>query len=220
MFKGVNFMALQILDLPSFINTPLIKEPFPYVIVPNFICSNKLPAIQQDYPDISGPGSYPVNLLKYGQGFQELLQDLESNEFRAAIAEKFSMQLTDYPILTTVRGATQKKDGRIHSDTKTKLITVLLYLNSEWESQEGRLRLLRNAHNLEDMIVEIPPLLGTLLVFKVTDNSWHGHKPFVGKRRAIQMNYVINQKFVDKELARHRFSAKIKKLKKFVTNAY
>jgi len=33
------------------------------------------------------------------------------------------------------------------------------------------------------MIVEVPPSDGTLVAFKRSDNSWHGHKPFSGKRR-------------------------------------
>jgi hypothetical protein len=31
---------------------------------------------------------------------------------------------------------------------------------------------------------------GTLLAFRRTDHSWHGHKPFVGERRMLQLNYL------------------------------
>ena len=65
------------------------------------------------------------------------------------------------------------------------MLTGLIYLNESWDSPGGRLRLLRNAHDFEDYIAEVPPIGGTLLMFKHADNSWHGHKPFSGVRRTI-----------------------------------
>ena len=40
------------------------------------------------------------------------------------------------------------------------------------------------------MIAEVPPLAGTLLAFRRSENSWHGHKPFDGLRRAIMLNWM------------------------------
>jgi SM-20-related protein len=74
------------------------------------------------------------------------------------------------------------------------------------------LRLLRNGTNLEDYAVEVPPMAGTLIVFRRADNSWHGHKPYEGPRRAIQFNWVTSQEVVEREQARHRFSTRLKKL--------
>ena len=70
------------------------------------------------------------------------------------------MDLADRPATLTVRGRTRPKDGQIHTDSKTKLITVLLYLNRHWDSPGGRLRLLKNEHDLEDYIAEVPPIRG------------------------------------------------------------
>ena len=79
--------------------------------------------------------------------------------------------------MCTVRGYLQRKVGSIHTDSKTKIITVLLYLNDDWSHEGGRLRLLRSGTDLEDYFAEVPPTQGTLLVFRRADNSWHGHKP-------------------------------------------
>ncbi len=75
---------------------------------------------------------------------------------------------------------------------------------------------MKNGQNINDVITEIPPVEGTLLVFKVSPNSWHGHKPFVGDRRVIQLNYVLDENVIKKEIARHHFSAKVKKLKSMI----
>jgi hypothetical protein len=209
-------MENKLLNLDSFHQTPLTTEPFSYLIVPNFIRNDALAAIHQDYPETTNAGSFPLDLLEYGPAFKALMDEIRGPELRAAIAEKFSMELNDYPTLVTVRGHADLGDGSIHHDTKSKLITVLLYMNPSWEDQGGRLRLLRDNKSLDNIVAEIPPVVGTLLVFKVSQNSWHGHKPFIGPRRVIQLNYVINQSVVDKEIARHHFSAKMKKLKRFI----
>jgi Rps23 Pro-64 3,4-dihydroxylase Tpa1-like proline 4-hydroxylase len=114
--------------------------------------------------------------------------------------------------MITVRGHTDKTDGRIHTDSLTKIITVLVYLNETWDEGGGRLRLLRSGTDLEDYIDEVPPRFGTLLAFRRSNNSWHGHKPFVGERRTIQLNWVLDEGVKQREQKRHGFSAFIKRL--------
>ena len=74
------------------------------------------------------------------------------------------------------------------------------------------LRLLNNGTDLEDYFDEIEPKGGTLLIFKRSDNSWHGHHSFEGERRAIQLNWVLDDSVVEREQGRHGFSSKLKKL--------
>ena len=115
----------------------------------------------------------------------------------------------------TVRGHCAHNNGKIHTDTESKIITVLLYLNEEWEAGGGRLRVLRSGTDLDDAAEEVSPNGGTLLVFRRSDNSWHGHEPFEGQRRAIQMNWVRDEAVVEHEQRRHRFTAFLKKLNPF-----
>jgi SM-20-related protein len=200
------------LDLERFEQTPLNKEPFEYLVVPEFVKSQAREGISDDYPKVEKAGSFPLSEVTFGPKFKELTDDLLGSEFRAAVERKFSIDLTSRPTMITVRGRCSEKDGKIHTDSKTKIITVLLYLNSKWESPGGRLRLLRSEASLDDMVVELPPLAGTLLVFKRSDNSWHGHQPFTGERRVIQLNWVTDEDVVRREQSRHRFSATIKKI--------
>jgi hypothetical protein len=128
--------------------------------------------------------------LTYGPKFKELVDDLNGAEFRAAVESKFSLDLKSRPTMITVRRhCSSEKDGKIHTDSKSKIISVLLYMNPKWEQLGGRLRLLRSGNNLDDVVAEIQPIAGTLLAFRRSDNSWHGHKPFTrlpfgfGRRR-------------------------------------
>ncbi len=113
--------------------------------------------------------------------------------------------------MITVRGRCGTRDGNIHTDAVTKIITVLIYMNPTWEQAGGCLRLLRSPNDIEDVIVEIPPVEGTLLAFRRSDNSWHGHKLFIGPRRVIQFNWVTTQGVERREVLRHRVSAWMKK---------
>ena len=113
--------------------------------------------------------------------------------------------------MITVRGRCGTRDGNIHTDAVTKIITVLIYMNPTWEQSGGCLRLLRSPDDIEDVIIEIPPIEGTLLAFRRSDNSWHGHKLFVGPRRVIQFNWVTSQSVERREVFRHRLSAWVKK---------
>ena len=200
-------------DFAALERTPLERDPFEFVVVPNFLKSERFPDVLADYPEVPGPGSHPPSELSIRGHFQGLMNELLGPEFRAAIERKFAIDLAGRPTMYTVRGFVNERDGSIHTDTDTKIITVLLYMNEHWQADAGRLRLLRSADDLEDFVAEVPPNGGTLLVFKRADNSWHGHKPVVGPRRAIQLNWVTSQDVVDYEQRRHQISTKFKRLK-------
>jgi SM-20-related protein len=200
------------LRLEAFRSTPLVKEPFPHLIVSGFIGPEAVAAINADYPTISASGSFPVDQLDFGPAFQKLLDELESDAFREAFEEKFGIDLSGRPTVTTVRGQCDASDGRIHTDSASKIITVLIYMNESWENPGGRLRLLRSPRDLNDIIVEVPPVSGTLLAFRRSNNSWHGHEPFVGPRRVIQFNWLTSQGNRQIAMLRHQTSASFKRV--------
>jgi SM-20-related protein len=201
------------LDLERFRATPLTREPFEFLVVPEFVKPEARSAIDKDYPEVARAGSFPLGEVTYGPTFGKLIQEMRSEGFRKAFEEKFNIDLTNRPDMITVRGRCSEKDGKIHTDSDTKIITILVYMNSAWESPGGQLRLLRSGTNLEDMIFEVPPTEGTLLAFRRSNNSWHGHKPFSGPRRVIQFNWVTSEAVVRREENRHRFSAWMKKFR-------
>lgn len=203
----------SMLNLEAFNNTPLNQQPFPYLVVDNILQADQLKPLTQTLPNLNMPGSVPLNKFDYQGAFSQLIEELESDAFKQAIENKFSMDLSNRPTMITYRARARQKDGRIHTDTQSKLITVLLYLNPDWQYQAGRLRVLRDGKNLENYVEEITPLIGRCLIFKVTDNCWHGHLPLDAPRRAIQLNYVTNQEALTRHLKKHGFSARMKKLK-------
>jgi SM-20-related protein len=200
------------IDLAAFERTPLIAEPFPYLIVPGFVPPQGRQALAADFPRIDQGGSFPVGELSFGPAFARFLAEIEGEPMRRAFAAKFGIDLAGRPTIVTVRGQARPGDGRIHADAASKLITVLIYMNEDWEAPGGRLRLLRARDDLDSAVAEVPPAAGTLLAFRVTPNSWHGHKPANGPRRVVQLNWVMSQGVVRRERLRHGLSARIKRL--------
>ncbi len=205
---------LSICDLDRLKAAPLGKEPYDHILVPGFIRKEKLADLHRDYPKVDKPGSVPVGIFPHGQTFDALLKELRGDEIRDAFEEKFDVDLSGRPSMFTVRGMCRLTDGKIHPDSASKIITILIYMNPPWEAAGGRLRLLRS-QNLEDYAAEVPPEEGTLLAFRRSDTSWHGHEPFEGQRRAIQMNYVTHPIYVWHEQMRHRVSTGLKRLNPF-----
>jgi hypothetical protein len=206
----------QYLGIEQFRTTPLVRQPFEHLIVPQFIGPQPLAEINADYPKISTSGSFPVDQLAFGPAFRNFLEELNGDDFRKAFEEKFGIELTGRPTITTVRGRCGPGDGKIHTDSATKIITVLIYMNESWDQPGGRLRLLRSSNDLTDIIIEVPPIAGTLLAFKRSNNSWHGHEPFVGERRVIQFNWLTSHGNRQIAMLRHHTSASFKRLLQMV----
>jgi len=210
-------VLLSVLDLDRLYAAPLERDPFDFVVVEDFIRRDALAALDADFPAIRGSGSYPVESLECGPAFRDLVAVLTGPELAGAIGEKFALDLSGRPTLVTVRGASDGKDGRIHTDSETKIITLLLYMNPVWDRAEGRLRLLRGPDDLDDWVQEVAPLAGTMLAFRRSERSFHGHRPHIGPRRSLQLNWVTDQNVVRRELSRHRWSARLKALNPFTS---
>jgi hypothetical protein len=203
------------LDIAALRATPLKTEPYDYLVVPGFVRAERFRDVIADYPAVPGPGSHPLPELTVKGHFKALLGEMKGPEFCRAVEEKLGLDLSSRPTMFTVRGECQASDGRIHTDSATKIVTVLLYMNEQWDKDGGRLRILRNGSDLEDYVEEVPPHGGTLLIFRRSENSWHGHERFQGQRRAIQMNWVTGWSVVMREQGRHRLSTAIKKINPF-----
>lgn len=201
---------MNYLDIDKFRHVEATRTPFEFVTVPAFVSGEALTAVNGDFPKMDRAGNFQLEKLSYGPHFNAFVEQIKGDEFRQAVEEKFAMNLKGLKHLVTVRGFAEKSDGNIHTDVPSKVITALIYLNEKWDSTGGMLRLLRDGKNLDDYIAEVPPIGGTLLMFKRSDKSWHGHKPFEGVRRTIQINW-IDERVNDTAHGLGKFGRRIKK---------
>jgi hypothetical protein len=208
------------LDLDAFRKQPLVREPFEYCSIANVLDPSTKKDLAAHFPPITTTGSFPLAQVTYGAAIKQLIDELLSREFEQAVSEKFGLELANLPKMLTIRGyCGWKADGHIHTDSKDKVITVLLYLNETWDQEGGRLRLLRSK-NLEDYVAEVPPTFGQLLLFKRCDWSWHGHYPCEGVRRSMQLNWVKTEKYSKIQSFRHTLSSLFKRSAKGDEQSY
>ena len=203
------------LDYAALNSVPVATEPFPHLLVRDFVPPASLRQVLGDLPPISQRGSFPVEAVRLGPAARALTTELHGPRLREALAARFGLDLGDAPTMLTLRGWTTERDGHIHVDSVAKRVTVLLYLNQEAQAfgqHEGCLRLLRGSNDLEDYAVEVPPVDGTLLAFPNGADTWHGHKVFSGRRYSMQLNYMTTDERARSELRRHRLSALVKRL--------
>ncbi len=203
------------LDYGKLRRTPVADEPFRHIVVEHFVPPGTLEEVVADLPLIERRGSFPISALRFGSRAASLMAELEGPTFRAAIAEKFDLDLSDAGTMVTLRGQSRERDGKIHTDSVAKRVTILLYLNPQdaaWARKEGCLRLLRGPENLDDYAVEVPPVNGTLLVFPNGPRTFHGHKQFLGRRYVVQLNYMTADQAARSELRRHKVSALVKRI--------
>lgn len=181
---------MSLLNLNALRAAALHTEPFDFLVAPAFLSAEVLAQVNADYPAIDTAANHALETLSYGPMFDQLMRELQDRSFAELLGERFDMELASLPSTVTVRKFCERTDGNIHTDHKSKVITVLLYFNEQWQHEDGQLRMLRSKNNIEDYAAQVPPLGGTMLAFRRTDHSWHGHTQFVGERRMVQLNYL------------------------------
>lgn len=202
---------MSALDWQALGQAKLQTEPYEHFRLGNVLTPEAARAISADFPPISGSGSYSLQDVRPGPALSGLVEELQSDRFRDFVSQIFHLDLAGKPVLVTLRANCDSHDGKIHTDSETKLITILLYLNEGWTRTDGQLRLLRSGTDLEDYAAEIPATMGSMVAFRRSDRSWHGHTLFEGQRRVLQINYLQSARNSLVSELRHRLSALVKR---------
>lgn len=193
----------------------LRHEPFDFIVVPDLLPLTSAHALLHDYPHFNEAGFFPYTPQQCGPRFNALVAALTAPAFADALGAQVNIErLSQYPTLVTLCGRMNKRHGTIHTDSRSKVATALLYLNTEWpDTSAGCLRFLADARDIDAMVVpEVRPLFGTLAMFKRADNSFHGHLPCEGERKVLQIAWVVSEEAKARKTRRGRFSRLMKQL--------
>jgi len=69
----MSYFNLAALDAAS-----LNRDPYDYLVVPDFLTVEGLAAANRDYPEISTAGNKDLEALHYGPGFRALIEELNA----------------------------------------------------------------------------------------------------------------------------------------------
>jgi len=200
------------LDRPD---TDVRQQPFPFMIAHGQLPDEARNDLERDFPKYTSAGFFPYDPADCGPSVNKLVQQLTTPEFASAIGRYLGIEnLGQYPTLVTLCRALNKRHGTIHTDSRSKVATALLYLNTQWpDSSDGCLRFLNRVDNIDDLVApELKPLYGEFAVFKRCDNSFHGHLPYEGERRVVQVAWLTSEEEKLRKTKRGKFSRGFKKL--------
>jgi SM-20-related protein len=195
----------SLLDLTPFRKAPRWDDPYPWITADGCLRPEALPALRRDFPSLPRPGYHPVETFTPRGAFAALLAEIEAGTLDRAMAEKFGIDFTALPRLVTVRQVSAAHEGRPHTDSASKVATLLLYMHQGWASPEGRIRVLRR-EALEDPVAEVSPEEGNIFAFVRSNHSWHGHTPFVGERRVVQVTWLRDASELERKKRRGRMA--------------
>ncbi len=203
--------AFRLLDERAIADAGLRHDPYDFCFVEQAMAADRKDEVLADAPTIPDRGSYALPDLRHGPAFGALLADLLSRRFRRLVEDKFDLDLGGRPPCIVMMGNTtgHYNEGYAHPDSRHKIVTVLVGLSREWPHERGRLRVLRGPDR-EDYAFEFAPVFGRILMFRVSDQSWHGFLPQKGQRMSLQLCYVDSERYVRKEYLRHHISARAK----------
>jgi hypothetical protein len=192
-------MLAEVLLDPARLDRPdtlIQREPFPFLIAHNQLPEAARDALEHDFPHYAEAGFFPYDEKDCGESIRELVAAITAPAYAKAVGAKLGIDnLGQYPTLVSLCRSMNRRHGTIHTDSKSKVATVLIYLNRSWhDTGDGCLRLLSKIDDIDARIApEIKPLYGEFVIFKRTDNSFHGHLPYEGERRVIQVAWLTSE---------------------------
>lgn len=200
-------MALSLVNLEAVRDAAQSSTPYDYFLGSGLLREEAIPDLKRDFPAIDKPGYLTVDEVALKGSFKTLIEELESPEFTEEISRKWCRDMHPYPRLTTIMKRSQPKYGAIHTDGPSKVMTMLVYMNDDWGADEGgRLRVLYDGEHYEPYAVEVPPVMGTVFGFLRADNSWHGHRPFSGERKVVQIAWVKDIAELERKKSRNKMA--------------
>ena len=196
-------------------DTHVAEQPFPFMIAHGQLPDEARSDLDRDFPRYTSAGFFPYDPADCGATINTLVDRLTSPEFASAVGRRLGIaDLGQYPTLVTLCRLLNRRHGTIHTDSKSKVATALLYLNAQWpDTSEGCLRFLNRIDDIDDIFApELTPLYGEFAIFKRCDNSFHGHLPYEGERRVIQVAWLTSEEEKLRKTKRGNFSRSFKKL--------
>jgi hypothetical protein len=196
-------------------DTLVREQPFRFLVAHEQLPRAAIDELRQDFPLYAGAGFFPYEAKDCGPSINRLIADLTDPAVASAVGARLGIDnLGQYPTLVTLCRSLNKRHGTIHTDSKSKVATALLYLNESWpDTSDGCFRFLNRVDNIDDLAgPEIKPVYGNLAVFKRADNSFHGHLPYAGERRVIQVAWLTSEDEKLRKTQRGKLSRLFKKL--------
>jgi hypothetical protein len=189
----------------------LSATPFPYIVIDNFLHEDLAEKLLNDFPDVSlmhrshhylFTQKYELSFwAKTSELFSQLHQDLFSDEFRLFISQICGKPVfMDFDFCGELHQGSNGNfldmhlDFNLHPkhDNWVHELTLLIYLNKNWQEQYGGQLLLQ--HQDTSKVYEVSPIFNRCAIIRCCDETtFHGyrqlHLPDGITRKSILVNF-------------------------------
>ncbi|GAA6619159.1 2OG-Fe(II) oxygenase [Scytonema sp. NUACC26] len=136
---------------------------------------------------------------KLNNCWQELVDDLRTSVYRAALGELTGLNLMDDLMYIYFFRFDPEDSINPHPDASSISMVQLFYFNQEWDTNWGGcLRILKD-DRADSVFQEIPPLLNTSVILVRSENSWHTVTPVASdapqSRRVLKVAFLNQEEF-------------------------
>ena len=174
----------------------LSADPFPHIVLENFLSPEAAERCRQDFPTLYSEAwiNYThVNQKKYGKSDRKTFPKFVGktiDEFNSPSFVKFLSELTGIDDLIAdegLMGGGLHQSGRggylnVHADftghqhhpTWRRRINLLVYLNPDWNNEYGGHLELWDIE-MKAWVQKITPVFNRAVIFRTDSNSFHGH---------------------------------------------
>jgi hypothetical protein len=210
-------IAARLLDVERLKRADTLHQlqPFPFLIAHGQLPDEARAALAADFPKYPSAGFFPHETADCGPSVNALIDELTAPAFAGAVGGLLGVSdLGRFPTLVTLCRALNRRHGTIHTDSRSKVVTALVYLMDDWPAtSDGCFRVLGRVDDIDSLLApELRPVYGNLVAFKRTERSFHGHLPYEGERRVIQVAWLTSDDEKLRKTRRGRFSRLFKKL--------
>lgn len=192
-----------------------LAAPFPLLCGEGLLDPADAERLRADFPRYRGAGFFPHEAADCGAAINALIDELTAAPFADAIGERLGIAaLSRYPALVTLCSSLNRRHGNIHTDSQSKIVTALVYLNADWpHGDAGALRFLADVNDIQKQVApQVTPVYGNLVAFRRGEHSFHGHLPFEGERLTIQIAWLADADALARKTRRGRLSRGLKKV--------
>ena len=213
----MRYVSKNYLDATALKKTYKNNEPFPHIVLDNFIDKELLNNVLNEFPDLStieNKRSFnEPKQIKFGSiGFENLSEAANQliSFFNNDIFLKYLQELTSIkePLISdpylSGGGYHEIKNGgvlKVHADFNRhpsleldRRVNLLLYLNKNWKEEWGGNLELYSPNNLDEPVVKVTPEFNRCVIFNTTSYTYHGHPEVIScpegiSRKSIALYY-------------------------------
>jgi SM-20-related protein len=123
--------------------------------------------------------------------WRQVAETISSRSYRNALGNAIGRDLASAGVEASVWRWDVGTNLGPHRDMATKIVTQVFYFNVGWRPEWGGCLRILNSAGPDDVVVELPPRLGSSSVLVRSDRSWHSVTPVAASAPGPRLSLIV-----------------------------